>query len=195
MKHKVLFVDDEENILSSFKRNFGSIFDVETALDLEEAMEKVQFGGPYSVVVSDYRMPGGNGLQFISFVKTNSSDTVCIMLTGHADKELAIEALNEGNIFRFLTKPCESLALEKAIKAAIRQYSLIMAERELYELKGLLAMCSHCKKIRDEHGQWLVLEDYIESHSTATVSHTFCPVCMKELYPTAYKTLETEGLA
>lgn len=94
--------------------------------------------GPFAVAVSDYRMPGMDGIQFLSLARQIAPDTVRIMLTGFADLQGAIDAVNEGNIFRFLTKPCSPEAFIKAITAGIEQYRLVMAERELLDktLKG-----------------------------------------------------------
>ena len=99
---------------------------------------------PYAVVVSDLRMPGMDGITVLSKVRECKPDTVRVMLTGFADLTAAIAAVNEGNIFRFLTKPCETSALQAALDAAVEQYRLVMAERELLEgtLRGSLKMLS-----------------------------------------------------
>jgi response regulator RpfG family c-di-GMP phosphodiesterase len=78
-------------------------------------------------------MPGMNGIQFLSRVREMAPDTVRMMLTGFAEVQTAIDAVNEGNIFRFLTKPCPPEILGKALDAGIEQYRLITAERELLE--------------------------------------------------------------
>ncbi len=140
MSAKILFVDDELNILAAFERRLKRTFSVQTAPGAEEGLAMVSEKGPFAVIVSDLRMPGMNGIEFLNRVRQTAPDSVRIMLTGNADLETAIEAVNKGHIFRFLTKPCEAQTLQEAIAAGIRQYELICAERELLEktLRGSL---------------------------------------------------------
>jgi len=84
-------------------------------------------------VVSDYNMPGMNGVDMLRVIRHGSPDTVRVLLTGHADLEIAIQAVNEGNIFRLLTKPCPPETLEKVLDDAFRIHDLVLAERELLE--------------------------------------------------------------
>jgi len=133
MPERILFVDDEPNILAGFYRQLRRAFDVETALGAQEGLDAVSARGPYAVIVSDLRMPGMDGIRFLSKVREMAPDSVRMMLTGFADLQTAIEAVNEGNIFRFLTKPCESEVLKNALSAGVRQYQLVIAERELLE--------------------------------------------------------------
>jgi len=136
----ILFVDDEPNVLSAFERRLRSRYHLQTSTEPEKALEMVAKGGPYAVVVSDLRMPGMNGIELLSRVRNLSPDTVRVMLTGYADLEAAIKAVNQGNVFRFLTKPCSGEDLEKAIEDSLRQYRLVRAEKELLEktLKGII---------------------------------------------------------
>jgi response regulator RpfG family c-di-GMP phosphodiesterase len=133
MADKILFVDDEENVLAAFRRQFRKEFDIETAQSGERGLEVLTSYGPFSVVIADLRMPGMDGIQFLTRAKEVAPDTVRIMLTGHGDLSTAITAINEGNIFRFLTKPIMYENLIKAINGGIGQYRLITAERELLE--------------------------------------------------------------
>ena len=89
--------------------------------------------GPYAVIVSDLRMPGMDGIQFLSRVKELSPDSVCMMLTGHADLQTTIEVINEGNIFRFMCKPCNPDVLAHSLNSGLEQYRLITAEKRLIE--------------------------------------------------------------
>lgn len=138
MRDKILIVDDEKNLLEAIQRKLRKDFTLETALGPDEGLAALKTRGPFSVVISDLRMPGMDGIQFLSRVKETSPDTVRMMLTGNADLENAIEAVNEGNIFRFLTKPCPPDVLAKVIQLGIEQYRLVTAERELLQktLKG-----------------------------------------------------------
>ena len=144
MADKILFVDDEENILHSIKRDLRKRYDIHTALSGPEALEILKTQGPFSVIVSDMRMPGMNGIQLLSTVKDLYPEVVRLMLTGNADQETAIEAVNKGQIFRFLNKPCQTPTLVMAIALALHQYRLITAERELLDktLKGSITVLS-----------------------------------------------------
>ncbi len=138
MNEKILAVDDEKNILDAIQRQMRKKFPVETALGPGEGLAAVKQRGPYALVISDLRMPKMDGIQFLTQVKRLTPETVRVMLTGNADLENAIQAVNEGNIFRFLTKPCSPEILEKVIQAGIEQYRLVTAEKELLQktLKG-----------------------------------------------------------
>jgi response regulator RpfG family c-di-GMP phosphodiesterase len=144
MPVKILFVDDDPNILAAFQRQLRKYFLVHTALGGEEGLRSVIEQDPFAVVVSDLRMPGMDGIQFLSRVRQTAPDSVRMMLTGNADLSTAIDAVNEGNIFRFLTKPCEQQTLINALSHGVEQYRLITAERELLEktLRGSIKVLS-----------------------------------------------------
>ncbi len=133
MTDRVLFVDDDPQILSAFKRGLRKRFDLKTAEGGAAGLETLNDDGPFSVVVSDQQMPEMDGISFLRKVKQKSPLTVRMMLTGNADQKTAMDAVNEGHIFRFLTKPCEPEELATAVEAAQQQYKLISAERELLE--------------------------------------------------------------
>jgi len=130
---KILLVDDDQNILSGYRRSLRNEFRVETAEGGEAGLQALRATGPFAVVVSDLRMPGMDGNQFLREVRANFPDTVRMMLTGQADLQAASEAVNEGNIFRFLFKPCPQEVLTKALGDGIRQYRLVKSERDLLE--------------------------------------------------------------
>jgi FixJ family two-component response regulator len=133
MAEKVLLVDDDSNVLDGYRRTLSREFLLETALSGAEALKLATDKGPYAVVVSDMRMPGMDGLQLLSKMKAQAPDTTRVLLTGNADTELAINAINEGHIFRFLTKPCCKEVMAKTLTAALVQYGLVTAERQLLE--------------------------------------------------------------
>jgi response regulator RpfG family c-di-GMP phosphodiesterase len=128
---RILFVDDDANMVASVVRWFRQQFDIVPAGGPKEGLGLLEAEGPFAVVVSDLKMPGMDGIQFLAKVRELSPDSVRIMLTGHADLDASIEAVNEGQIFRFLTKPCPYGALSKTLGTAIEQYRLITAERDL----------------------------------------------------------------
>ncbi len=133
MNERVLFVDDEPNILDGIRRQLRKRVDVETANSGEEGLQKVRENDTYAVVVSDMRMPHMNGSAFLAEVRKSSPDSVRMILSGQAELESTIDAVNNGHIFRFLTKPCSADALLAAVEGGIAQYRLILSERELLE--------------------------------------------------------------
>ena len=139
---KILFVDDDPNLLAAIRRQLRKTFTIDTRLGPEEGLKAADNGETYAVIVADMRMPGMDGIQFLSQVKEKSPDSVRMMLTGNADQKTAIDAVNQGRIFRFLTKPCPPEVMSTALEAGISQYRLIIAERELLEetLNGSMKM-------------------------------------------------------
>ncbi len=120
--NKILFVDDDVNLLKASQRRLRKTFDIDIAQGGKEGLSAIAEKGPYAVIVSDLMMPGMDGFEFMENARNAASDSVFIMLTGHANLDSSLKALNEGNIFRFLTKPCKMHVLEKAIQAGIEQY-------------------------------------------------------------------------
>jgi len=145
----ILFVDDEVNVLQSMKRQLRKRFTVLTSESGADALALLKKQGPVAVIVSDMRMPEMDGIQLLSQVKALYPDTVRIMLTGNADQQTAIEAVNTGQIFRFLTKPCAMSVLVSSLALALRQYRLIIAEQQLLNetLKGSIKVLSELLSI------------------------------------------------
>ena len=131
MFNKILFVDDEQKILDSFMLTLKRRYDVHLAVSPKEALSKIASEGPFQVIVSDYKMPGMNGVELLSQVKSLSPKTVRIILTGHADMDVSIAAVNSGHVFRFLTKPCPTELLAVTIDAALEQNRLLNLEKDL----------------------------------------------------------------
>jgi response regulator RpfG family c-di-GMP phosphodiesterase len=131
MSQRILLVDDDLNILQGYKRQLRKRFQVETAPGGKEGLETLVKGGPFAVIVSDMQMPKMNGIQFLNRASQIAPDSVRMMLTGNADQKTAMDGVNDGHIFRFLTKPCSLEAFTKALEVGIEQYRLITAERDL----------------------------------------------------------------
>lgn len=139
MSEKVLFVDDEPAVLEGYKRLLGRELAMDTALGGLRGLAVIEESGPYGVVVSDMRMPHMGGADFLTKVREIAPTTVRMALTGYTDIENAITAVNEGQIFRFLTKPCSREELSGAIESGLSQHRLVEAEKEL--LEGTLRGC------------------------------------------------------
>ncbi|MFH1913805.1 MAG: HD domain-containing phosphohydrolase [Pseudomonadota bacterium] len=142
MSERVLFVDDDPDILKTFRASFRKKFDLDLAEGADEALDKIKSGGRYAVVVSDQKMPGKSGMDLLAEIQVLAPTTVRIMLTGHGDFTLAMDAVNRGQLYRFLLKPCPPDDLERAINAALRQHRLVVAEKVLLKqtLKGTVEL-------------------------------------------------------
>ncbi len=133
MGDKILLVDDEPAFLTGYKLILPETLEADTAVGGERGLAAIRDHGPYAVVVSDMRMPGMTGVQFLAQVRQAAPDTVRIMLTGYSDVSAAMDAVNQGNIFRFLAKPCEQEVLSNAITSGLVQYRLVTSEKDLLE--------------------------------------------------------------
>ncbi len=160
MNARVLFVDDEPNVLDGIRRQLRKKVDIKTATSGCEGLQIIQDEPPFAVVVADMRMPHMNGAEFLKKVRDISPDSVRIILSGQAELETTIEAVNNGHIFRFLTKPCPAEELSVALDTAIEQYRLVRVEKELLqqtlsgavktltEILGMINPAAHSKAAR-----------------------------------------------
>jgi CheY-like chemotaxis protein len=134
MGDRVLMVDDEPRVLDAMRRVLRG-YDIVTAESGEAGLalqqEAVAAGDPFAVIVSDMRMPGMDGARFLAAARAADPDAVRLILSGQADLAATIAAVNEADLFRFLTKPCEPDELTRALDDALRQHHLVLAEREL----------------------------------------------------------------
>jgi response regulator RpfG family c-di-GMP phosphodiesterase len=161
MNSKILIVDDDTSLLDGLQRLLRKQFQITTALGGAEALDVMAKHGPFAVVVADMQMPEMSGLQFLMFAQVQSPDTVRIMLTGNADQATAADAVNDGSVFRFLTKPCHASTLVPALEAALEHYRLRQAERDLLQntlggaLKVLTEILSQNDPATFKRGQYL----------------------------------------
>lgn len=130
---RILCVDDEPNILEGLSLILRKRCEVETATSGTAGLELLQRDATFAVVLSDMRMPGMDGAAFLARARKIAPDAVRMLLTGQPDFDSAVAAVNEGHIFRFLTKPCPPPMLLSAVEGAAEQHRLITAERVLLE--------------------------------------------------------------
>lgn len=151
MEEKILFVDDDAQILKALRFSLGHRFNLVTAVEGPAGLAILTEKGPFAVVVSDLHMPEMDGVQFLEEVKRVSPDSVRLMLTAKGDLESAIQVVNEVNIYRFLTKPCEPGTLAKCLSDALEQYRLVMSERNLLEktLRGAVQVMTEILSMAD----------------------------------------------
>ena len=133
MNNKILCVDDEESILRGFQLNLRKDFELHLASNGKEGLEVFEKEKGFALVLSDMRMPEMDGATMLSKIKEIDSEVVTVLLTGHTDFESAIAAVNEGNVFRMLSKPCPPETLIKVLKDGLDQHDLIVSKRVLLD--------------------------------------------------------------
>lgn len=130
---KILFVDDEEMVLSGITLTIGRNFDIRTAISGTDGLALIKSEGPFAVVVSDFNMPGMDGVEFLQKVRSKDKDVVTMLLTGGANFNEVSDAVRKGGIFRLIGKPCPTKDLEENLNQAIKQYRTIRAEKDMLE--------------------------------------------------------------
>ena len=131
--YKILFVDDEPNVTAALKRSLRrEPYEILRASSAEEAM-KIFAGQEIDVVVSDEQMPGVSGSAFLTVVRREYPRTIRMILTGQASLDAAIRAINEGQVYRFFTKPCNEVDLKTTIRQALQQRDLVQQSSRLVQ--------------------------------------------------------------
>lgn len=136
---RVLCVDDEPRVLEGLLLHLRKDYSVHGVTSGEEALRRLKEIGGASVVISDMRMPGMDGATLLRHVMASYPDTTRILLTGDAGRDAAVAAVNEAQIFRYLTKPCAPDQLRAAVEAGVGQHALMLAEKKV--LKETLIGC------------------------------------------------------
>jgi len=137
MQERILFVDDDPKLLASVQRMLGGHYAVHTAPSATEGLEMVRAKGPFAVIVSDLKMPGMGGLEFLARVREEDPESIRMVLSGYADLENALDAVNNGYVFRIMAKPCSKETLEVALDAALEQRRLLRDREEVVALRHL----------------------------------------------------------
>ena len=170
MKNTILIVDDEPNVIAALQRTlFDEPYDVRSATSGKEALD-ILATCKTKLVISDERMPGMDGAEFLSIVKVRHPETVRIMLTGHASLDSAMKAVNSGEVYRFFVKPWNDMELMMAIRSAMEKYDLEAENRRLLgmirnqavELKVMERRYTGITRLeKDKYGN-LLLPDFSE---------------------------------
>ncbi len=199
----VLIVDDTPEIrdmLSVILESAG-YQDLLFAESAAEAFERLGMGGSgapsvdVDVVLMDVRMPDLDGVEACRRIKAveRFRDTPIIMVTAVAEAGF-LEAAFAAGAVDYLTKPVNRLELLARMRSAVRlkremdrrktrEQELEQALREVKVLRGMLPICSHCKKIRNDQDLWQTVESYIKDHAAVDFSHGICPECLDKHYP------------
>ncbi|MFA6217409.1 MAG: response regulator [Candidatus Omnitrophota bacterium] len=133
--HTILIVDDEQNILSSLSRLLrAEDRDINIAGCVQEGLDKLKSLGGVDLVISDNRLPDGQGVDFLVKVKQLYPDSIRILFTGYPDLEAAIQAINKGQVYRFITKPWENEELKMIVKQSLDYFDVVRDNRVLLKI-------------------------------------------------------------
>ena len=199
---RILYMEDDAGLGRLFQRRLQSAgYAVDLAPDGETGLEMLEQGS-YDLVALDQSMPGFDGLDILRILRARGYVGATVMVTGSGNEPIAVEAMKlgasdyvvkdvDGGYLQLLptviTRALQQLALaEEKRKAEQEKERLIeklqVALAEVRRLSGLLPICAHCKKIRNDEGYWTQLERYISEHSDVRFTHGICPDCMKSFY-------------
>lgn len=179
-KDMILIVDDNPQNLKLLGNILESNnYDTAIAMNGKQALEFIDSELP-DLVLLDVMMPDMDGYEVCRSIKKNrtSKDIPVIFLTARKDIDDLVKGFEAGGI-DYVTKPFNSTELLVRMKTHL---DLKKARDEIVKLKGIVPICSNCKKIRNDQGYWEMLETFIESHSDAAFSHGICDECMQDLY-------------
>lgn len=170
-KPHILCVDDEPRVLEGLALHVRKHYRLSTALNGPAALLVVDSPDPPVVVVSDMRMPEMDGATLLAHVRERSPDITRVLLTGQADIDSAVAAINQGQVFRFLTKPCAPQAFLAAVRDAVDQYRLVTSERVLLEqtLRGSIAALAEALSLSNplSFGRSVRIKNHVEEIAKA----------------------------
>ena len=185
----VLLIEDSADDALLIRKSLAGAMKVPYALKHVDGLSRGMqclAGGEIDVVLLDLGLPDGRGISTFSVLHKHSPDVPVIVLTGHDDEELAIEAVQKGAQDYLVKGKVDGGLLRRSIRYAIERQKLStqlkQSMKEINTLRGFLPICANCKKIRDDRGYWTQIETYISMHSEAEFSHGLCPECVVKLY-------------
>jgi FixJ family two-component response regulator len=203
---RVLVVDDAREDREACRRFLGKcmVYDyvLEEAESINDGLKKFRQRPPDCVLL-DYRLPDGDGFDFMEKIAGGSGEVPLpvVMMTGAGSEEIAVRAMKQGAMDYLVKGRVQDEAFCRAVQAAMEKGFLIRTIRrqqqekdqlirqlqealdQVKTLKGIVPICSCCKKIRDDKGYWQQVETYIQKHSDAEFSHGVCPDCLRQYYP------------
>ena len=149
MDNSILIVDDDPGVLSALKRTLADepyeIFTAASGVDGLEILNKHQI----KLIISDEKMPGMPGSEFLTAAKKIFPNSIRIMLTGYADMDAAMKAINSGEIYRFFSKPWDDMELKMSIRRSLEKYDLEEENRNL--LKTVKRQEGELKQLEESH--------------------------------------------
>jgi DNA-binding NtrC family response regulator len=154
-RYSILCIDDEPNVLDGLRRLLQREYDVSVAESPEAAFQILK-EKQIDLVICDQRMPGMTGIELLKKIREEHPDTMRFLLTGHADVDVAIDAINEGGVHRFITKPCKEQELRLILRDAFEGYRLRMENRLLTQ-----NLARRCRELTRRNEQLKERNEYI----------------------------------
>jgi PleD family two-component response regulator len=203
---KVLLIEDNKGdarLLEEMLKEVESIvFKLVWTDRISSGLKYLKRGG-FELVLLDLGLPDSEGFETFQRVHDAVPDLPIIVMTGLNDETFAVEAVRKGAQDYLVKGQVDPNMLIRAMRYAIERKKLEIEREKLIKqlqealekiktLKGLLPICSFCKKIRDDKGYWNQIEVYVREHSDADFSHSICPDCAKKYYPKLYKEKEAK---
>ncbi len=191
MFEKILYLDSSSITLNSFKRVFRRKFDIITTTSIDEALSLLEKEN-FPVILSSYRLNGHDGIDFLNKAAKIAPLSVKIIITEQTDMNVAIRAVNECDVFRFLIKPTPQETIETTLIDSVKQYKINKIVHEDILSKDnnreFINLCSFCKKVRtDTKGEsgtdiWEEPEIYFSRTYNIKFLQGICPECVNKLY-------------
>ncbi len=184
---RILIVDDDPFNISILTQILHNDYTILEAGSGDEALEAVAGPLPPDLILLDIMMPEMDGYQVCSRIKAdkNTAHIPIIFVTAVSETMDAAKAFDLGAV-DYITKPFNPVSVKARVnthlKLSTTMQALAKALKEVKRLNGLLPICAHCKKIRDDQGYWKQVEMYLEENSEVTFSHGMCPDCSEALY-------------
>lgn len=206
VKHRILIIDDSPEDREIYKRHLKKNKDAECVIieagSGEEGLTMFLGENPDCVLL-DLNLPDIDGLELLEKMseETGNTSLPVVMLTGQGDESIAVTAMKRGcqdymsknmltdqSLYRAIANTMEKISLYKKVEEQHRELEQKVNELQavlahVKQLQGLLPICMHCKKIRNDENSWEQLEDYISRRSEAEFSHSICSECTKKHYP------------
>jgi CheY-like chemotaxis protein len=187
--------DDAELLRRKLIRAEGAHIDFEFTERLSAALERLS-AEKFDVVVSDLVLPDSQGFETFLTIHNRYPDIPVIVLTGHSDETLAINAVKHGAQDYLVKGQADGSMLVRSIRYSIERQKLIAqlgkSLKEIKTLRGLIPVCAWCRKIRDDRGYWKRVETYVEEHTEASFTHGICPECLKKTSPELFEQVKMD---
>jgi len=201
--YRVLLVEDDEDDYVIACALLGEIehttYQIDWARTVAEGIDALS-RNVHDVALVDFALGEHTGVELVAQARACGFTGSVVMLTGQSDRETDLAAMRAGAADYLLKTHLSAPLLERAIRYnVLRRRAEQERERLIAELRdavtrirtlqGLLPICSACKKIRDDHGYWNQIEEYLRKHSEAEFTHSLCPECLERLYPEAARAM------
>jgi CheY-like chemotaxis protein len=201
-RDRILIVDDEEAILETMQFTFEDDYDVLATVDAAEALDLLEKNAPVAVVISDQRMPNMTGVEFLTQVFDAHPETVRIILTGFADMDAIIQAINDGHVYAYITKPWEPEDLKQVVRRAVDHHRLTVENDRLLQNLGRSNVLLEGVMERLDQGALAVDADGVVQASNSlarrylgqsgdlrgrSLQDVLCGECLDELRTTAFE--------